>query len=321
MSNSCAHEHCRAPKISCHQGEAHLTECPYWQDAEEAESERIRAEDDSGLLPWSGVSFGKIDLQQVAARGRAALIGLVGLHDAGKTTMLALLYLLLCRGAMIDARDFAGSYTLGGWEQRAHYLRLPPGGAGTGFPPHTSLNVEEREAALIHLALRHMDAGHQDILLSDAPGEWFGRWATDREDPSAEGARWLSRKSSGFMLLIDSAALAGMRRGRARARHVTLIQRLGHEAGSRPVAVVWSKADVEVPDSIRDTVRETLREHLEHFEEFAVSLEQRCQFPGLGLSEVTKIVGWVLDARQNPDRQIPVLDSTSRDPLIAYRGA
>jgi len=235
--------------------------------------------------------------------------------------MLTLLYLQLLRGQNIPKRKFAGSYTLGGWEQRAHYLRLPPDGRGNGFPPHTSLNLEEREEALLHLAFHRDNDRLQDVLVSDAPGEWFKEWAFKREAPLAEGARWLSENARGFILLIDSEALAGNGKGTARSRHLSLIERLGDEAGNRPVAVVWSKADVEVSQDLRDTLQESVRNNIGNVMEFTVSIEETSQHPKLALSKPTDILEWVLNTRERSKEDIPDLNIfRSDDPFLAYRG-
>lgn len=320
----CSHDDCFAPELKCHRGEEHYTKCPKWEDnrKESRDDEVVNEEKDSGLLPWSGISFGKSDLQHLVARGHPYLVGLVGLHNAGKTTMLTLLYLQLLRGQNIPERKFGGSYTLGGWEQRAHYLRLPPDGRGDGFPPHTSLNVEEREEALLHLALRRENDRLQDVLVSDAPGEWFKKWAINRETPLAKGARWLVNNARGFVLLIDSAALAGEEKGTARSRHLSLIERLGHEADNRPVAVVWSKADVEVPQGMRKTLRKAVRNKIGNMREFAVSVEQTSLHPKLDLSKFPNVLGWVLNTCEQPKRDIPDLKIFScDDPFLAYRGS
>jgi hypothetical protein len=308
--------------MRCHRGEEHLSECPNWKsDGESEGTEVVDEQQDSGLLPWSGISFGKADLQQLVARGYPYLVGLVGLHNAGKTTMLTLLYLQLLRGQNIPEREFAGSYTLGGWEQRAHYLRLPPDGRGDGFPPHTSLNIEKREEALLHLAFRRDNERLQDVLVSDAPGEWFKEWAFKREAPLAEGARWLAKNARGFILLIDSAALAGEEKGIARSRHLSLIERLGDEAGNRPVAVVWSKADVEVSQDLRATLQKSVRSNIGNMVEFAVSVEETSQHPELDLSNPNDILGWVLKMRGQSKRDIPDLNIfRSDDPFLSYRG-
>jgi len=308
--------------MRCHRGEEHLAECPNWKSGEESgDTEVVDEQQDSGLLPWSGISFGKADLQQLVARGYPYLVGLAGLHNSGKTTMLTLLYLQLLRGQNIPKRKFAGSYTLGGWEQRAHYLRLPPDGRGNGFPPHTSLNLEEREEALLHLAFHRDNDRLQDVLVSDAPGEWFKEWAFKREAPLAEGARWLSENARGFILLIDSEALAGNGKGTARSRHLSLIERLGDEAGNRPVAVVWSKADVEVSQDLRDTLQESVRNNIGNVMEFTVSIEETSQHPKLALSKPTDILEWVLNTRERSKEDIPDLNIfRSDDPFLAYRG-
>jgi hypothetical protein len=158
----------------------------------ENKDEKSQAED-AFLLPWSSNSLGIVDLQFIAGRSKPLLIGIIGPHNAGKTTLLTVLYLLLSQGWRVKGRRFVGSYTLGGWENLAHSLRWTPN-QGPHFPPHTP-NDAGRLPGLLHLAFRRDDGVLEDVLLTDAPGEWFERWAIDKGAPNLDGARWISSNS------------------------------------------------------------------------------------------------------------------------------
>ena len=71
----------------------------------------------------SGRPMGLSDLRSIAARGQVTVIGVIGPADAGKTSFLTALYLLLLRGQQLGPYRFAGSWTLEAWESLAFYTR------------------------------------------------------------------------------------------------------------------------------------------------------------------------------------------------------
>ena len=317
MAIKCPHQDCWAPEIVCNFG-YDLEQCPHYKGVAAKEGEKDVRED-SFLLPWSGNSFGTVDLQLIAGRSRPTLIGVVGAHNAGKTTLLTTLYLLLSQGRRPSGRRFAGSYTLGGWENLAHFLRWKPDQAPS-FPPHTSFNAG-RTPGMLHLAFRREDAGLEDVLLTDAPGELFTRWAIDKTAPELDSARWIARHADSFLFLVDSEALSGPDRGDARTNTLALAERLSDELDGRPVATVWAKSDVEVKESLREALATRFGKLFPLRQDFRVSIQRE-----EGKAQVTEnsfidLLSWLLITRRVEQVDyLPLAVQKTDDAIIAFRG-
>jgi hypothetical protein len=115
---------------------------------------------------------------------------------------------------------------------------------------------------LLHIALRDERGTLHDFLFTDAPGEWFNRWATKADAPDALGARWTIERANGCLVFVDSARLAGPSRGSARNELTALFHRMSAYAAAQPVGVVWSKSDVEVPPPLVKSINELQQQHL-----------------------------------------------------------
>jgi hypothetical protein len=232
------------------------------------------------------------------------------------------------RSGRVGPTTFAGSYTLGGWESVAAGMRWGGPGAPPGFPPHTPRTVA-RAPGMLHLALRNGDGGLTDVLVTDAPGEWFARWAYERDAADAAGARWIADHADAFLLTLDSAALAGPERGEARAEVVALAQRLGSVCAGRPVAAVWTKADVDVPARIREAVEDALARFLPSAARYAVTVT-----PGhAGVADFADVLACAISARPfaspagereawgdpKGDAALGVANSVLLDPFFAFR--
>lgn len=258
---TCSRENCYAPDTRCVLGNVagceHLA-APAPGAAPVPEQEVAQGQ----RLPWSGLALGLTDVFPVAALGRPYVVGIVGAAGSGKTTLLAAHWIAARRGLGTYGRSFAGSYSLMGWHQIARHLQWQP--VGSGFPPHTS-SSDFRSPALLHVAYSNPAdppyAHRRHVLLTDAPGEWFSRWA---EEPAlAEGAQWVADHADAFLLLADGEALRGAERGHARMNYQSLAIRLRTAATGRPVIPVLAKADVGVPENLLEAINKVNRKYFE----------------------------------------------------------
>ena len=245
-AGKCGLGNCYAPETQCNLGFV-VESCEHFNAPKAVVAEEEEAE--GQRPPWSGLALGLIDLFPVAALGRPHVVGVVGSAGAGKTTLLAAHWIAARRGLGRFSRSFAGSYSLAGWHQIARHLQWQP--YGDGFPPHTSA-ADDRSPAMLHIAYAGHDEVRRHVLYTDAPGEWFTRWA--EEPAQVPGAQWVAEHSDAFVLLADGDALKGESRGQARATYKALAQQLYTAAAGRPVLPVLAKADVGVPDGILEAI-------------------------------------------------------------------
>jgi hypothetical protein len=316
-SSQCKLSHCHVPETPCDRGEHNYwTDCPNFMKSQGLEASP-GAPEQITEFPWTGNTFGLDELAWLAARGRPRIFAPVGAYNTGKTTFLIALYLGLCRGVRLAEHHFAGSYTLGGWENLAHYLRYPPQGVGPGFPPHTPV-AAKAAPGLLHCALRR-DGRLLDVLLSDAPGEWFTNWSVNVAHTEAVGARWIAKHADGFLLFVDCDALAGSDRGVARDGLFKLGQRVAGCVQKRPVAVVWAKSDVKLSPTMREQVETRLKQLFPTAQHFATSVKQS----SLDIDTTAPfldVLAWLLSQRE-PVHDVSELSvKHSDDPFLAFRG-
>lgn len=314
----CAQASCFVPDTGCDLGHTDLSKCPIWHGAKVTDAADQDLSDEM-LMPWSGSAFGLSDLGFVSGRGKPIVIGVVGPQNAGKTTLLAAWYLLLGRGlANTEGRPFAGSYTLLGWEAVASSMRWAPG-QSPRFPPHTT-SRGGRAPGLLHLTFSDENNGRTaDFLFTDAPGEWFQRWAINRDSDEGAGARWVSDNADAFIIVADREALAGESMGAARGSLQRIARRLGAERGDRPVALVWTKSDVNIPPEMEEAVRGAVIDVMPDAAEHSVSVvgppdADPLLNRGAGLVELLQ---WAIGVKRAGVR-LPPLASTSDDPLFIY---
>jgi hypothetical protein len=268
----CPDKRCNAPTVTCRLGEEFVTDCSVWCSGKgNGTSTPADANIDTRLirLPWSGAALGTTDLPFVTGRGEPKIVAVIGPHNAGKTTLLGLFYQQIGRSGRLGTARFAGSYSLEGWEAIAHALRWEAG--VPRFPPHTSSGAG-RAPGLLHMAMRDDDERVSDILYADSPGEWFQRWAVDPAAGDAEGAAWLIERASTLLIVADCEALAGEKRGQARSDIIQLVRRVAASRDRRSAALVWTKADVDVPPMIREAVTRAVKLVLPDFAEFETSV-------------------------------------------------
>ena len=294
---ACSRSSCFAPDCTCDLGNVNHTKCPAWGKGKEDALASEVVDISSLLLPWSGSALGLVDLSFVAGPGKPMVIGIVGPQNAGKTTLLAAWYLLIGRGlACSEQRRFAGSYSLAGWEALAGSLRWSPGHP-PNFPPHTT-SRGGRAPGMLHASFRSGSGDARGYLFTDASGEWFQKWSINRDAPDAEGARWVSEKADVFLLIADRQALAGENKGSARSALQLLARRLAAERAGRPIALIWTKADVPIAPEIEKAVRDAVMKLMPDTREFSVSVSSASgdeENKGQGLLE---LLDWTLDLRR-----------------------
>lgn len=293
MTSRCANLSCYVTDgEACALGHAASSECEFG-----ARLHAISASPDSGSLditgrvPWSGAALGLSDLGLLTPRARSIVVGVIGAHDAGKTTLLLGNYLALLEGQCIAGASFAGSRTLAAWERLAAWTRFDDATRPPTFPPHTPRS-EVRVPGLLHLALRRNPDEFRDVLLTDAPGEWFTRWSVAEAAPDAAGARWTVQHADGFIVVADCARFAGSHCGDARQATRSLIERLGNHVAGRPTVFVWTKSDHTPRDKPRAAIREALRRHVTH----ALELEATVARP----ASLSAALSSLLDATWHP---------------------
>jgi GTPase SAR1 family protein len=217
-------------------------------------------------IPWTGEWLQPEQIDLIAHRGSPKIIGLIGSSGAGKTTYLAMLYTLLFNGRRINNWEFAGSYTLNGWELQAKTLQVQSD--GTVRNPDATPSSKDFYS-LYHLALRN-NGFLQDTLFADSSGEVFSKWAYIVDDVAAENARWIYDNSHAFVFFVDCEAIVE-KRGRARRDIAQLAEQVKNRLRDRPVVIVWSKFDLA--DKMRPNIVEAVKRHLSDTFPGATSIE------------------------------------------------
>ncbi len=315
----CSRETCYCPEVSCALGHLDHTRCPSWETGDAYDGQDVRRPSDAMTMPWSGNVLGLADLGFIAGRRKPFVLAIVGPENAGKTTLLAAWYLLLGRGAYLEGKlqlRFSGSYSLAGWESIAGSLRWSPGPVQPTFPPHTT-SGGKRMPGLLHLAFMRNDRRCRDYVMTDAPGEWFRKWAINRDTSDAEGARWVARHADAFLLMVDCEALSGAGMGRARGDVQVLARRLGVERQGRPVGLVWTKTDVAILNETEEAVRNTVLEQMPDALEFRVSVASTHDQDEDSRKGFLDLLDWVLNVRCNP-AVLPEPISENIDPFFLF---
>lgn len=318
----CNKEGCYAPDDFCLELAGPLHEqCQFFEKAGAAEASAKTAKKSAAAtsIPWTGEWLRPEQLDLLTHRGTPRIIGLLGSSGAGKTTYLAMLYSLLFNGKRIENWDFGGSYTLNGWELQAKTLQVQED--GTVRNPDATPSDKDFYS-LYHFALRH-DGYLHDILFADSSGEVFSKWADNVNDPAAENARWIYDNAHAFLFFVDCEAII-KQRGRSRRDIVQLAEQVKNGLRSRPVVIVWSKADLA--EEMRENIVEVIKQSLSITFPGAVSLEisnysksdsdQHCHVNNVGVAKA------VLDQLANPQPlHIAPTAVQTDDFFFLYRGS
>jgi len=242
------------------------------------------------------------------------MIAVIGPENAGKTTLLAAWYLMIGRGTHgVQDATFAGSYTLSGWEAVARAMQWEPG-AAPEFPPHTSTQGG-REKGLLHLSFHTAPGSRRDYLFTDAPGLWFQKWALNERSAEGAGGAWIAANADAFLIVADSAALAGPDRSSARSSLQFLARRLAASRRGRPVILVWTKSDVAVDPEMKRSILDAISSQIPDYEEFQVSVRYSDEAHIAALKNLSDLFNHVLNIRKLL-QILPPANASSNDPLF-----
>lgn len=319
MKKKCSLVECVAAQTGkCHIGHSKLEDCENW-NKNVAPVKNTRANNDGDTINWSGFKLGLEEITVIAARNKPFVIGVIGPHNSGKTTLLGVFYSFLMQGKEIGGANFAGSYSFDGWESIAVHMRWSEDDLPPNFPPHTEDN-ESRIPGLLHTALRQKEGKLDDWLFTDAPGEWFKRWSLEENAPDAAGASWIAKYSNIFLLVIDCESLSDEDRGAVRGVYKNIIDRLSRVQKERPVAVVWSKIDKLVDEAKRVIIKEHIEKKLKNTTEFNISVIQSDEKNVPTVSEFERLFGWLNEPKKINLQSFVEPSWAQDDFLLSFRG-
>jgi Double-GTPase 2 len=291
-------------------------------EAPEVEATESTGDDDVPIITvgrtfHQGIELGADDAIEIMRARYAHLIGVLGSTDAGKTCLLSSLYLMASGGTLPAGYQFAGSFTLQAFEDRARGLReWEKGALPSQLVDHTVL-AHPRQPSLLHLAIQEKAANRRrvDLLLTDLPGEWTDNLVLRAANaPSFE----FLRRADGIIIVVDGKLLVSDRQFVEVQRIRQFIERLSTDVGigrDVPFVLVISKSDeiaMQMPEGAIE-----LKEYLESlgYRATAVSVAAFSRFPnevksGTGVFEAIETV--INSEPIGHDGSIPPATSTDR---------
>ncbi|MES2138114.1 MAG: hypothetical protein V4511_00295 [Bacteroidota bacterium] len=319
MAGKCSQSTCYPDETGCNvEGCGNVKDCKHYdKTVSEGKTEVSTPTDESYRIPWTGNSFGLTDLNFLTASSKTILIGITGVASAGKTTFLASLYCLLRHGRRIGDYSFASSLTLNGWEDIAWYLSWKENG-NIHFPPHTANNAG-RVPGLLHLALKNSLGEKTDLIFTDAPGEWFDHWRNNANSENAKGAKWIHDNSDAFLLFADCEMLVGAKRGQTKLQINSVADRLFENIEARPIGLVWSKSDCEIPTATKEQILEHLGQNpYTHFNQFTTSVKEGEN--GIFHQSICESINWIIEKlKSNINSHPQIISLIPEDMFLSKR--
>lgn len=190
------------------------------------------------------------------------LILLVGLSDAGKTTMLASIFDLFQCQSNFSGYSFAGSKTLLGFERRCHHARIK----SERDIPVTERTKSTDSRVFLHLKVNNKENVSTNLLFSDISGEIF----KELNNSTIESKKFeLAKRADHFALFIDSDQLSDLtNRNIAKTRSIGILRSLietnmlGENTYIEVIFSRWdllnSKSDVEIHTKFVDSIKEEI---------------------------------------------------------------
>ena len=314
VAGRCSNEKCQAHMTGkCYDDHDDLCNCPNWTTKSVVAKTKKRKSDTASVIEWTGEALAPETLNIISQRSNPIIVASVGNVDAGKTSYLAMLYILLLNGHKLEDYQFTGSFTLTAWDRLADKLRYNRG--TVAFPAPTPSNPDYYH--LLHLALKKGSKLY-DVILADASGEVFKLWADNKDDENAENARWIHKNTNAFLLFVDCEALE-KRKAVARGEILDIASRLAQDLGKRPIAVVWSKADRinQVHDKLKELIKEQLKEIFQNnYSEFEVTNYPKIDPEKLCHENNLKTLNWLLNCSIQPSDVVPGLKITNKEDIF-----
>ncbi|MBW4976456.1 hypothetical protein KZZ08_22865 [Roseovarius mucosus] len=201
----CANRECRiAQGGKCIEGHDDLAKCPFYgREPEETDDEQDDDGQDAadafdGLHLPVGLPLDKGGADKILAMLPSRMIGVIGVHDSGKTSVIAGLYDLFQLGA-VSGSTFAGSSTLQGFEFICHDARV----ASDRGEPHSE-RTKRGEVQFYHIDML-LNGMLQSLLIADRSGEEYEEVA----DLAANAADMFElRRADVITILVDGRRLA-----------------------------------------------------------------------------------------------------------------
>lgn len=205
---TCANRQCRiAQDGKCVEGYDDLGQCPFYgktlaeieEDEEEEEGEAPELIDSfDGLHLPDSFSLEGTQADHVLATLPSRVIGVIGVHNSGKTSLIAGLFDLFQTGPVADV-TFAGSSTLHGFELICHDARV----ASERDEPHSE-RTKRGEVRFYHIDVRHRGE-LASILIADRSGEEYEEVADLKSNADA---MYELRRADVITVLVDGRRLA-----------------------------------------------------------------------------------------------------------------
>lgn len=200
----CANRECRiAQGGKCIEGNDELSKCPFYgREPEEISDEQYEGEQDAadtfdGLTLPDALPLESGGASTILALLPSRMVCVIGVHDSGKTSLIAGLFDLFQLGAVSDCA-FAGSSTLHGLEIICHDARV----ASERNEPH-SARTSRGEVRFYHIDLQRKGI-LQSLLIADRSGEEYEEVA----DLTANAAGMFElRRADVITILVDGKRL------------------------------------------------------------------------------------------------------------------
>jgi hypothetical protein len=273
----CANRECRiAQGGKCVEGHDDLAKCPFYgRDPEEIDDEQHDegqevADTFDGIHLPEALPLDSGGSDRILAMLSSRMICVIGVHDSGKTSVIAGLFDLFQLGAVSEC-TFAGSSTLHGLETICHDARV----ASERNEPHSE-RTKRGEVRFYHIDVQR-DGLLQSLLIADRSGEEYEEVA----DLAVNAADMFElRRADVITILVDGRRLASPNDRADVMGAIPLILQGMTENGAflrKPnLAIVLTKDDVVQASPRKERVEQDFRaiadgvrdEFAEHFGDF-----------------------------------------------------